>query len=598
VPDVGTQFAGYRIEEVVGRGGMGVVYRATELALDRPVALKLIAPELADDATFRERFLRESRLAASIDHAGILPVYAAGAVDGELYLASRFVAGTDLRSLADEGSLAPERAIGLVGQVADALDAAHERGLVHRDVKPGNVLVDAADHCYLCDFGLTTRRVDGSATVPRGLAGSLDYLAPEQIRGEEVDGRVDQYALACVLYELLSGTPPFRRESEAQTLWAHMQEEAPPLLAYDELESVLARGLAKEPEERYPTCNAFADDARAALGLGPSPIAVRRRRRRIGSRLLAVGAVVVALAVAAATLAVLLRPDGALEATPNSLGAVDSASLGLTSVTSVGNTPTDVAASDDWVWVINSNDGAGTISRIDTRTRRLVSTFSVAGTPRTVVAAFDSLWVGTTEGRVHRVEPGTDLPEERWTLPNAGESTAFAEDVGAGWLAAAPNAVWAGSSRALSRIDPTTSRMRPYVSSTWGPMAWGLGSLWVLGRDLERVSAATGRVVGTVDLTPSSSSVDVATGFGSVWIADELQGIVRVDAREEAIVRAYDVGGSVLGVAVGGDAVWAASDDGTVVRIDPETDDVTIVRVGGAPRVVDVGAGKVWVSVD
>lgn len=595
--ELGTQFAGYRVEEVVGRGGMGVVYRATELALDRPVALKLIAPELAGDATFRERFLRESRLAASIDHAGILPVYAAGAVDGELYLASRFVAGTDLRSLVDEGPLAPGRAIGLVGQVADALDAAHERGLVHRDVKPGNVLVDAADHCYLCDFGLTTRRVDGSATVPGGLAGSLDYLAPEQIRRGEVDGRVDQYALACVLYELLSGTPPFRRESEAQTLWAHMQEEPPPLLSYDELDAVLARGLAKEPDERYTTCNAFADDARAALGLGPSPIAVRRRRRRIGGRLLVVGAVVVAVAVAAATLAVLLRPSGALEATPNSLGALDPVSLELTSVTSVGNTPTDVAASDDWVWVINSNDGAGTISRIDTGTRRLVSTFSVAGTPRTIVAAFDSLWVGTTEGRVHRVEPGTDLVESSWTLPNAGKSTAFEEDVGAGWLAAGPNAVWAASSRALTRIDPTTSRMRPYESSTWGPMAYGYGSLWVLGRELVRVSTVTARVVGTVDLV--GGRADVATGFGSVWIADdEGRAVVRVDARQEAIVRTYDLGGSPLGVAVDDASVWAASDDGTVVRIDPGSSAVTSVAVGSAPRVVDVGAGEVWVSVD
>ncbi|HEU5490820.1 MAG TPA: protein kinase, partial [Gaiellaceae bacterium] len=432
MPEVGTQLAGYRIEGVVGRGGMGVVYRATELALDRPVALKLIAPELAGDDSFRERFLRESRIAASIDHAGILPVYAAGESDGELYLATRFVPGTDLRSLIDDGPLPGARAIGLVGQVADALDAAHERGLVHRDVKPGNVLVDKADHCYLCDFGLTTQRVDGGTTATGRLAGSLDYLAPEQIRRGDVDGRADQYALACVLYEALTGAPPFRRETEAQTLWAHMQQEPAPLLAYDELDPVFARALSKEPEERYEDCNAFADDARAALGLGPSPIAVRRRRRRIGSRLFVVGAAVVALAVAAAILAVLLRPDSALEATPNSVGAVDPVSLELTSVTSVGNTPTDVAASDDWVWVINSNDGAGTISRIDTRTRRLVSTFSVAGTPRTIVAAFDSLWVGTTEGRVHRVEPGTDLVESSWTLPNAGERTAFEEDVGAG----------------------------------------------------------------------------------------------------------------------------------------------------------------------
>jgi hypothetical protein len=597
LPDIGTQFAGYRIEGVVGRGGMGVVYRATELALDRPVALKLIAPEFAGDDSFRERFLRESRLAASIDHPGILPVYAAGEADGELFLATRFVTGTDLRSLIDEGPLTGERAIALLGQVADALDAAHGRGLVHRDVKPGNVLVDTADHCYLCDFGLTMQLVDGATTGTSLLAGSLDYLAPEQIRTGDVDRRADQYALACVLYELLSGRPPFRRDTEAQTLWAHMQEEPDPLLGYDELDRIFVRALAKEPDERYEDCNAFADDARAALGLGLSPIAVRRRRRRIGGRLLALGGALLAVAVVAVILVLTFLPEAALEAAPNSVGAVDPVSPELTSVTSVGNTPTDVAASDDWVWVINSNDGVGTISRIDARSRRLASTFSVAGTPRTVVAAFGSLWVGTTEGRVHRIEPGTDLVETSWTLPNAGQSTAFEFDLGAGWLAASPNAIWAGSSRALSRIDPSTERLRPRESPTWGPMAYGFGSLWVLGRELERVSPATGRVVGTVDLVGGRS--DIATGFGSVWIADdEEQAVIRVGARQETVLRTYDVAGSPLGVAVGADAVWAASDNGTVVRIDPETDDVTIVRVGGAPRVVAFGAGQVWVSVD
>jgi DNA-binding beta-propeller fold protein YncE len=596
VPEVGAEFAGYRIEGVVGRGGMGVVYRATELALDRPVALKLIAPELADDDSFRERFLRESRLAASIDHAGILPVYAAGETDGELYLANRFVAGTDLRALLEDGPVPAARAVGLIGQVADALDAAHERGLVHRDVKPGNILVDQADHCYLCDFGLTTQRVDGDTTASGRLAGSLDYLAPEQIRHGEVDGRTDQYALACVLHELLAGFPPFRRETEAQTLWAHMQEAPAPLLEYDELEPVLARALAKEPDERYEDCNAFVDAARTALGMGPSPIAVHRRRRRVGSRILIAGVALLTLAVVAGALAVWLTPDEGLEAIPNSVGAVDPISLELTSVSSVGNTPTDVAASEEWVWVINSNDGAGTISRIDARTRRLASTFSVAGTPRTIVAAFDSLWVGTTEGRVHRVEPGTDLVETSWTLPNAGESTAFASDVGAGWLADAPTAIWAGSSRALSRIDPATSQLQPHVSAAWGPMAYGYGSLWILGRELERMSTATTGPVGSVDIAGGS---DIATGFGSVWVADDGERkVLRVDPHREEIMRTYDVGGSPFGVAVGAGAVWVASDDGTVLRIDPKTDEVTVVHIGAAPRVVDVGAGEVWVSAD
>lgn len=245
--EIGSHFAGYSLDDELGRGGMGVVYRATELALERPVALKVVAPELAGDPAFRERFLRESRLAASIDHPGILPVYAAGEADGELYLAMRYVPGTDLRTLLErEGPLTPERALPLVEQVAEALDAAHARGLVHRDVKPGNVLVDSGGHCYLCDFGLTKQLGESGATTVAGrLVGTLDYLAPEQIRQGEVDGRADQYALGCVLYECLAGKPPFRRRTEAQTLWGHMQEAVPPLPGHRELDEVLARGLAK-----------------------------------------------------------------------------------------------------------------------------------------------------------------------------------------------------------------------------------------------------------------------------------------------------------------------------------------------------------------
>jgi hypothetical protein len=597
MPELGTQFAGYRIDDVVGRGGMGVVYRATELALDRPVALKLIAPELAGDASFRERFLRESRLAASIDHAGILPVYTAGEADGELYLANRFVDGTDLRALLEQGPLRPERALALVGQVADALDAAHARGLVHRDVKPGNVLVDAADHCYLADFGLTKQLADGDAGESGLLAGSLDYLAPEQIRRGEVTGRADQYALGCVLYELLAGTPPLRRETEARTLWAHMQEEPTALAAHPELEPVLARALAKEPGERYESCNAFVDDARAALGLGPSPRAVRRRRRRIGGRLLYLGAALLALAAVAVVLALTRGSSETAVAPPNSLGVVDPVSQELVAAIPVGNTPTEVAASDDWVWVLNSNDGAGTISRIDPETQTRVSTFSVGGTVQNLLAAFGSLWVGTAEGRVFRVEPSTDLVEDDWTLPNAGEESAFLRfDVGAGWLTAGPDAVWAGSFRAISRIDSETLQIEPRRSAAWGPMAYGFGSLWVLGPELERLSPATMRRVATVDLP--GGATDIATGLGAVWIADESEAVLRVDPRVESITQTYDVGGSPLGVAVEADAVWAATEAGTVARIDLRTDDVTAVPVGGVPRALDGGAGAVWTSVN
>ena len=292
-----------------------------------------------------------------------------------------------------------------------------------------------------------------------------------------------------------------------------------------------------------------------------------------------------------------LASTGAPEAPPNSVAAVDPVSRELVRAIPVGNAPTDIAASVKWVWVLNSNDGAGTITKIDAKTRATESVFSVTGTPRSLVAAFGSLWVGTVEGRVLRIDPETDLPERSWTLPNAGASSAFEEDQGAGWLAKSPKAVWAGSSRTLSRIDPETSTL-VHRESASGPMAYGFGSIWIIGsQEVARLSAATMRRVGTVRVT--GFYVDVATGLGSVWLADDDgNAVVQVDPGQEAVERTYSLGGAPFGVAVGAGAAWAASDDGTVARIDPERDDVEQIAVGGAPRSVDIGAGEVWVSVD
>ena len=275
----GSTFAGYRVEALIGRGGMGVVYRATDLSLERPVALKLIAPELAEDERFRRRFLKEPRLAASLDHPNVIPIYEAGEHDGQLYLAMRYVEGDDLKTRARAASARsrPSARCGCSAQVADALDAAHRRGLVHRDVKPANVLLDEDEHAYLTDFGIT-KQLGGRVDRHRPAVGTLDYLAPEQIRGEPVDGRSDRYALACVLYECLAGTPPFRRETEAETLWAHMQEEPPPLRGHPALDPVLRKGLAKEKDDRYATCAELIEAAREALGLAaPADRAPQRR---------------------------------------------------------------------------------------------------------------------------------------------------------------------------------------------------------------------------------------------------------------------------------------------------------------------------------
>jgi Protein kinase domain len=263
---VGTEFAGCRVEELVGRGGMGVIYRGTDLRLERPVAIKLIADERASDSGFRQRFEREARLTAAIDHPNVIPVYAAGEEDGHLYLVMRYVAGLDLQALLKkEGKLAPERAARVVEQVAEALDTAHSAGLVHRDIKPANVLL-AGDHVYLSDFGITRADSGARITDTGEWVGTVDFMSPEHLRGERTTARSDVYAVGCLLYCCLSGQPPFHRATGAATILAHL-DDAPPRpsdtagvpTAFD---PVIARALAKEPADRYPSAG---DLGRAAL---------------------------------------------------------------------------------------------------------------------------------------------------------------------------------------------------------------------------------------------------------------------------------------------------------------------------------------------
>ncbi|MGA4800220.1 serine/threonine-protein kinase [Streptomyces lavendulocolor] len=275
---VGKQIADYRVESEIGRGGMAVVYRARDLRLDRAVALKLLAPELARNDTFRRRFAHESRVAAAIDHPHIVPVFEAGETEGVLYIAMRYVAGQDLRALLDrEGPLPPEQAGRIASQVASALDAAHAHDLVHRDVKPGNILVapgtdsEHPEHVYLTDFGLTKKSLSLTGFTSVGqFVGTLDYVAPEQISGRPVDGRCDVYSLGCVVYETLAGVPPFRRDDDMALLWAHQYDPPPPLTGErpglpPAVDAVLSKALAKTPAERYETCLQFVAELRAAL---------------------------------------------------------------------------------------------------------------------------------------------------------------------------------------------------------------------------------------------------------------------------------------------------------------------------------------------
>jgi tRNA A-37 threonylcarbamoyl transferase component Bud32 len=311
--ETGTLVAGFRVESVLGSGAMGTVYVAERVGSRERVALKLLAPELALDERFRQRFLRESQLAASLEHPNAVPIVASGEEDGILYLAMARVEGADLReTLRREGRLEPERALRVVGQIARALDAAHAAGLVHRDVKPGNILVAEdgdGEHAYICDFGLARHVSSASSlTGDRGFVGTIDYVPPEQIAGRPLDGRADVYSLGCVLYECLAGRRPFDRESELAVVFAHLNEPPPALSdvrpelprAFD---AVFTKALAKSPADRYSTCGELVEAARAALQGKVLPS--QRRRRR-----LVVVAAALAAAVAAATGGILATRGG------------------------------------------------------------------------------------------------------------------------------------------------------------------------------------------------------------------------------------------------------------------------------------------------
>jgi serine/threonine protein kinase len=276
----GSRVAGYLLADLVGVGGMAVVFRARDEGLGRTVALKVLAGNLAGDQAARERFTREARTVANVEHPHIIPVYAAGQADGLLYIAMRFVDGADLHALIrQDGPLPPRRAAAFVSDMASALDAAHAVGVVHRDVKPANVLVDAQpgrpEHGYLTDFGVArVIRSTGGLTIAGQFIGTPNYGAPEQISGAPVDGRTDQYALACVAYELLTGSVPFKREDPMMVLYAHAYADPPRLTAARPdlpaaVDAVLTRGLAKQPDRRYDSCGDFADALREALGLEP-----------------------------------------------------------------------------------------------------------------------------------------------------------------------------------------------------------------------------------------------------------------------------------------------------------------------------------------
>jgi len=273
-PRIGTEFAGHRVEQVIGRGGASVVYLAEHLRLGRRVALKVLAPHLAEDEMFRERFIRESRIAAGLDHPNIVTIYDAGEVEDGLYISMRYVEGSDLgKILRAEGALEPPRTMLILSQVASGLDAAHAQGLVHRDVKPGNVLVESPgsvlERAYLSDFGISKRTTTGSGLTGTGqFVGTVDYVAPEQITGEPIDGRTDVYSLGCVLFQCLSGRVPFHADTDVATIYRQLNDPPPAIESLadtDGVNRVIAKALSKSKEDRYHSCGALLEAARGPL---------------------------------------------------------------------------------------------------------------------------------------------------------------------------------------------------------------------------------------------------------------------------------------------------------------------------------------------
>ena len=566
VPDPGVSFAGYRIEAMLGRGGMGVVYRATDLSLGRPVALKLIAPELAQDERFRRRFLDESRRAASLEHANVVPIYEAGEADGQLFIAMRYIEGSDLKTALRDGPLGRERTVALLGQIADALDAAHRRGLVHRDVKPANILLDAEGHAYLTDFGIT-KRLGGESTDTGRMVGTLDYMAPEQIEGGRVDGRTDAYALACVLYECVSGSSPFRRESEAETLWAHMQAEYAPLPG---LEPVLARGFAREPDDRYATCGELIE---AAAG---SRVPARLMRRRFA--ILAAGALVLAATVAAAIVA--LTGGSAVAPAANGVAAIGNTGDGVDSFAGMEAPPSNIAVGDGAVWVLNTQNR--TIARIDPRTKRVVQTFERPVQPVDLAVGAGALWVGNADERgfmtkvsVSRVDPETERVTHTEDVPRNPDRGGW-ETSGHPMIAVGAGGVWTGNRQGtISRLDPATGKLVATIDVFGARLAAGREGVWIIGPEPNQITGIdprTNKITGDDIHLGANSLLGIAVGAGAIWATSEEGKLWRIEPGpgREPLTTTIDVGVGSEYVAFGDGLVWTANYvDGTVSRIDP-----------------------------
>jgi serine/threonine-protein kinase len=600
-PAIGSTLAGYRLDALIARGGMGVVYRATQMALERPVALKVIASHLAEDPRFRDRFLRESRLAARLDHPNVVTVFDSREEDGELIVAMRFVKGGDLKNrIVQEGPLPPGEAITLLGQVAEALDAAHAAGIVHRDVKPHNILLEDG-RAYLSDFGLAKALGDSGVLSEASIVGTVEYMSPEQWRGEKVGPAADVYSLGCVLYEAVTGVAPYAR---------HESESEPKLP--EGLEAVIERAVSKDPADRYSTAGALIDAARKRQSGAPAPTRVlaeppEQPTMRLGDgpaassgpadlgepaegdmrlrdRLAALprGWLITPALVAAFIAALFLLLDG---------GGVS-----VSAPVHVGTPPLRLTVGEGSVWATSAADG--TLSRIDPKTGDLTGKPLPLGAGISGVAAGEgSVWVSSPQtGEILHIDPASERVIARISV--GGHPAAIAVGGGRVWVAdgggAGVTAVNAASGMVFRRgIEPKVAPLR---------LAVGAGGLWAS-------SASTGTIrridLGTTTAGPAIAvgrgPAGVTVGGGLVWVANSRSDSVsRVDPATRSLLgEPIPVGARPGGIDTGTSLIWVAnSADGTVSRINIDSGESVggAIKVGPSPGAIVVGEEAVWVA--
>jgi streptogramin lyase/tRNA A-37 threonylcarbamoyl transferase component Bud32 len=602
-PALGTEFAGHLIEAVIGEGGMGVVYRARNLALDRERALKVLSPNLSADARFRERFRRESRLAASIEHPNVIPVHQAGEEAGHLYLAMRLVEGSDLRQMViGDGPLEPGAAAAVIAAVAAGLDAAHAAGLIHRDVKPANVLVGAdpdAGRVYLTDFGISRRTTGGETVTGTGeLVGTADFIAPEQIAGEAVDHRADVYALGAVLHFALTGQAPFPRENELATLFAHTNAPRPRPSAVreglsPELDPVVARAMAVEPAERYGSAGELARALAAATeGAETVPLAPRGTTPPPPRRRWAWLAGAAALTAAAAVAIVLVAGGGGDDESPApnpATGPETEAPI------DVGEGPVAVAVGPERVWV--AARGGSAVDGVGQGNGEPDFTVDVPH-PVAVAVGFDSVWaVSRDTDSLYRLDPLEGTEPLQIPLGDGADPRDVA--TGGRW-------VWVTEAGAqeVARLDPKTNELSGRVPLGTEPraIATGDGFVWVTNiraASVSRIDPDGPERVGS-PIPVGELPNDIAVGEGGVWVTSNLNGTVtELDSEGEIVGEPVKVGGLPRGIAANLKYVWVAlGDDDSVIRLDPATRELVgePTAVDADPSDVALGRHAAWVT--